>query len=140
VPGAIDNLAGTLSITDNAPGSPQTVSLDGVGTVVKLVPARLGFNCTIASCPTRTATLTNTGATALNISAITITSNKKGPTGHVGFAQTNNCVPNLGAGLSCFITVRFTGDFDFAYKGALIVSDDGGGGAQTVSLTGFLFP
>ena len=30
-PGQMGNLTGTLSVTDNAPGSPQTVSLDGTG-------------------------------------------------------------------------------------------------------------
>jgi hypothetical protein len=34
---------GTLSITDNAPGSPQTVLLSGTGTVVELNPASLSF-------------------------------------------------------------------------------------------------
>jgi len=138
-PGAINNLIGTLSITDNAPGSPQMVSLNGVGTVVKLVPVSMFFQCT-GSCPSKTATLTNTGTTALSITSITITSNKPGVNGQAGFAETNNCPASLGAGQSCSITVNFTGNFNFAYKGALTVNDNGGGGAQTVSLGGFLTP
>jgi hypothetical protein len=139
-PGAVDNLAGTLSITDNAPGSPQTVSLNGVGTVVTLVPDSIGFNCT-ATCQSKTTTLTNTGATTLSITSITITSNKPPGVGaHVGFAQTNNCATSLGAGQSCSITVSFVGDFEFQYIGALLVNDNGGGSPQTVSLSGFLTP
>jgi VCBS repeat protein/centrosomal CEP192-like protein len=135
-PTAIDNLIGTLTITDSAPGSPQTVSLNGVGTVVKLIPASMSFQCT-PLCGSQAATLTNTGATTLTISNITITSNKASVNDRGGFAQTNNCTPSLGAGQSCSITVRFIGAFNFSYKGALNVNDNGGGGRQIVSLRGF---
>jgi hypothetical protein len=135
-PTAIDNLAGTLTITDNASGSPQTVSLNGVGTVVKLVPGSMNFQCT-PLCGSQIAKLTNTGATTLTISNISITSNKASVNDHGGFAQTNNCTPSLGAGQFCSITVNFIGAFNFTYKGALIVNDNGGGGGQIVSLRGF---
>jgi hypothetical protein len=136
-PTAIDNLTGTLSITDNAPGSPQTVSLNGAGTVAKLVPAFMDFTCG-QTCPPgpKTATLTNTGATALSISNITIESNREGGHDH-GFSQTNNCPSSLGAGQSCSITVSFVGLFNFGYIGDLLVTDNGGGSPQTVSLRGF---
>jgi hypothetical protein len=137
VPNAGGNLTGTLSITDNAPGSPQMVTLNGVGTAVKLVPGAMSFNCT-GSCQSRTATLTNLGATVLSVTSITITSNKQGVNGHGGFAQMNNCGTSLGAGQSCSITVSFIGDFNFQYIGELIIQDSGG--TQEVSLHGFLNP
>jgi hypothetical protein len=137
VPLADGKLAGTLSITDNAPGSPQTVALNGVATIVKLVPDAMFFNCT-GFCQSQKATLTNTGATALAITSFTITSNKEGPNGHVGFAQMNNCPASLPAGQSCTITVSFVGDFNFKYIGALTVQDTDG--MQQVSLHGFLNP
>jgi hypothetical protein len=56
---------------------------------------------------------------------------------HGVFSQTNNCTPSLGAGQFCSITVNFIGAFNFTYKGALTVNDDGGGGGQIVSLRGF---
>src|SRR6266566_2284396 len=122
---------GTLSVTDNAPGSPQRVSLSGTGTVVKLSPTSLGFVCgpfgPFRSCvctPSQTTTLTNVGSTALDITGITIT----GP-----FSQANTCDANVGAGKSCAITVtwsRSTGG------GAVSVSDNGGGSPQKVSLSG----
>jgi hypothetical protein len=138
-PGAIKSLTGTLSITDNAPGSPQMVSLNGVGTVAKLVPASMYFVCS-QTCPPgpKAATLTNTGTTALSITSITITSNKPGVNAQAGFAQMNNCPASLGAAQSCSITINFTGNFNFGYKGALTVNDNGGGSPQTVSLGGFL--
>jgi VCBS repeat protein/ASPM-SPD-2-Hydin domain-containing protein/FG-GAP repeat protein len=127
-------LTGTLSITDNAPGSPQTVILNGVGTAVTLVPNNMSFTC-IPFCQPREAILTNHGATPLTISSITITSNKGGINDHGGFAQTNNCPPTLAAGKSCSFKVTFIGQrFNFEYIGALIVQDSGG--QQEVSLHG----
>src|ERR1700731_4241513 len=75
-PTKIGSRTGTLSITDNAPGSPQTVSLKGTGTVVRLNPSSLTFHChnqPTNTCPPppQTTTLTNTGSTALSISSIT---------------------------------------------------------------------
>ena len=137
-PGGINSVLGTLSVTDNAPGSPQTASLNGAGTEVNLVPSFMNFLCT-QTCPPgpKTATLTNAGATALTISSITITSPLVGPSRHA-FAETNNCPTSLGAGLSCSITVTFNGAFNTFYKGTLIVTDNGGESPQTVPLTGII--
>jgi hypothetical protein len=130
------NLAGTISITDNAPGSPQTVTLSGVSTAVTLVPNSIAFNCSLANCQSRTAQLTNLGATPLSINSITITSDKAGVNDHGGFAQTNNCGTSLGAGQACSFTVSFVGQGNFKYTGALIVQDSAG--QQQVTLHGFL--
>jgi hypothetical protein len=96
----------------------------------------MGFTCSIAFCGSRTAQLTNLGATALAIHSITITSNKAGANDRGGFAQTNNCGTSLGAGQACSITVSFVGHGNFAYIGALIVQDSAG--QQQVTLHGFL--
>lgn len=137
-PNALDKLAGTISITDNAPGSPQVVSLNGVGTVVELVPSYLNFLCVQACSGPKTVTLTNTGSAALTISDITINPDPfVGPGGHA-FNETNNCPSSLGAGLSCAISVTFNGVFSTGYKGTLKVTDNGGGSPQTVSLFGII--
>jgi probable HAF family extracellular repeat protein len=129
-PTQIGTRTGTLSITDNAPGSPQTVSLSGTGTDVELSPTSLRFACIpepIGHCTcfvSKTTTLTNVGNTTLNISGITIS----GP-----FTQTNTCDASVAAGSSCNINVtwsRTTGG------GAVSVSDNGGGSPQMVSLFG----
>src|SRR5207248_11560613 len=72
-PTALGARTGTLSVTDNAGGSPQTVALSGNGTApaVGLAPTSLGFgNQPLAtiSAPV-TVTLTNTGTAALTISS-----------------------------------------------------------------------
>ena len=125
---------GILSVTDDAPGSPQTVSLTGMGTVVELAPTSLSFGCYFAChlilgchcyCSgSKTTTLTNVGRTALNITDVMIS----GP-----FSLGNACPANLGAGQSCGLTVgwqRVSGN------GEISISDNGGASPQTVFLSG----
>ncbi len=123
---------GTVSITDNAPGSPQKVSLKGTGTVVKLNPTSLGFSCHNEpnNCPPppQTTMLTNTGSTTLSISSITIT-------GSTIFSQTNTCGSSVKPGGSCIITVTFNASKRGTFRGAVSVSDNGGGSPQQVSLS-----
>jgi hypothetical protein len=63
VPGTMGNLTGTVSVTDNAPGSPQNVMLSGAGTsgtqsgtlsgYCFQLPVRQGFpGCTVTHDPT----------------------------------------------------------------------------------------
>ena len=134
-PGAIGSFNGTLSITDNASDSPQTVSSSGTGTEVELNPGSLTFSCTIpdggASCSasSQTITLTNTGATALSITSLTAT-------GASEFSQTNTCGASLGAGGSCSITVSFSSSSTGSFSGDVVVVDNGGGSPQQVALSG----
>src|SRR4029077_14495146 len=127
-PTASGTRSGTLSVTDNAPGTPQTASLSGTGTVVTLSPNSLKFACIpepIGHCTcfplSQATTLTNIGNTTLDITGIAVT----GP-----FSQTNTCPANsnLPAGQSCVITVHWSGS---AGGGVLTVSDNGGGSPQT---------
>jgi hypothetical protein len=121
---------GTLSITDNAAGSPQTVSLTGTGTVVEFIPASLSFGSVKrASSKTLTTTLSNTGSTALSISSIAIT-------GSTTFSQTNTCGASVAAGGSCTIGVTFRPLGIGSFSGDVSVSDSGGGSPQQVPLSG----
>ena len=133
-PTQIGTRTGTVSITDNAPGSPQMIALNGVGTVVELNPTGLAFSCfsykNHTSCPppAQTTTLTNTGSTPLTISNVAIS----GP-----FSQTNTCGSEVVAGGSCTFTVVFGGGLGAGhYTGALSIYDNGGGSPQTVALSG----
>ncbi|HXJ94620.1 MAG TPA: choice-of-anchor D domain-containing protein [Terriglobia bacterium] len=124
----------TVSITDNATGSPQTVSLTGVGTQVELVPLSLSFtNQAIGTTsPAQTVTLTNTSPNAaLTINSITITGTNSGD-----FAQTNTCGTGVAIGASCTISVTFTPTAGGTRTASVSISDSGGGSPQTVSLTG----
>jgi hypothetical protein len=122
---------GTLSITDNAAGSPQTVSLTGTGTVVEFNPASLNFGSLgIGGSKTLTTTLSNTGSTTLSISSITIT-------GSTTFSQTNTCGTSVAAGGSCTISVTFRAAKN--QSGDVSVSDNGGGSPQQVRLSGSVY-
>ena len=130
-------ITGTLSITDNAPSGTQTVHLNGAGTVVEVVPTSLSFG-RLQQCKkeSKTITLTNTGSAALNISDITVT-------GATVFTQTNNCGATVKAGQSCTVTATFTtggltGVKPGTYSGAIVISDNGGGGSETLPLSGFV--
>jgi hypothetical protein len=131
-PGVEGPLSGTLSVADDAPGSPQTAILNG--TVVTLSPTSMAFFCSIVigyhgqphcmRSRSGTAMLTNTGSTSLTISDIAIT----GP-----FSETNTCAGSVAAGQSCSIGVTWNHS---SGGGLLSISDNGGGSPQTVSLSG----
>jgi len=124
--------SGALSVTDNAPGSPQAVSLKGVGTVVELNPSGLSFGTHIIGSSTNlSTTLTNISSAALSISGITITGTNAGD-----FSQTNNCGTGAAGGGSCTITVTFKPTATGVRSADLSVSDNGGGSPQFVGLSG----
>jgi hypothetical protein len=125
--------AGTLTIMDNAGGSPHTVPLTGTGIgapAVGLVPANLAFgnqaqNTTSAA---KTVTLTNTGTAVLTITSIAASGD---------FAVSNNpCGASLAAGANCIISVTFTPTALGARAGNLTITDNAVGSPHTVPLTG----
>ena len=134
--------AAALSISDNAPGSPEHVALGGVGTTAELSPTSLSFG-TVAIGTTsqaKTMTLTNVGATALTISGIAMTGINAGD-----FAQTHTCGSSLAAGAGCSISVMFKPTASGARSAALTITDNAAGSPQHVPLGGIgttakLFP
>jgi hypothetical protein len=126
------SVTGALSVTDDAPGSPQTVALNGAGTTVQLLPTSIAFVCDTHlpnGCrnTTRTATLTNTGSSVLVISTIGISELNSIA------SETNNCPTNVSPGQSCTITVKYNGGNG---KGHLFVNDNGSGSPQTIFISG----
>jgi hypothetical protein len=126
-------LSGTLSVTDNAPDSPQTTALSGTGTVVKLSTAGINFGDQKVGTKSQPAPvqLTNKGKTELSISQIAIGGADPGD-----FSQTNNCGTGLPAGHSCTIKVTFAPTQQGQRSAQLNISDNGGGSPQTVQLAG----
>jgi hypothetical protein len=124
---------GTVSVTDNAPGSPQKVPQTGTGTFVQLVPTKLNFGN--QSVGTRSLakriTLTNKGSVTVNISGISITGTDTGD-----FAETNTCGKSVASGASCFIKVTFKPLKKGNRTANVSISDDGGGSPQKVALSG----
>ncbi len=123
----------SLSVSDNAAASPQTVALSGTGTVVTLSAASINFGTEAVGKTTapNTLTLTNTAPVALSVSSITI--NGTNPT---DFAQTNTCGSSVGPNATCTISVTFTPTKKGARTASVSIADTGGGSPQSVSLSG----
>ncbi len=123
---------GTLSVADNAPGSPHTVSLSGSGyvTTATVAPASLTFgNQTLGTTSAAQAiVVTNTGSNPIAVSAVTPS---------VDFAETDNCTsaPVAVEG-SCTINVTFSPTVGGARSGTLTISDNAQGNPHIVSLSG----
>jgi hypothetical protein len=129
--------SGTLTITDNAGGSPQAVTLTGTGSAggfASLTPVGgLTFASTSVgkSATAQTVTLKNTGNATLGITSITLTGTSAGD-----FTQTNNCGSSLATNVSCAITVTFTPTAAGNRSGAITVTSNGAGSPQSVALAG----
>ena len=122
---------GTITLTDNAPGSPQTVSLSGTGTYFELSPSSLYFGSVPVgktSAPS-TVTLTNASKSAVNVAAIGFSG-----TYAKQFNETNNCGTLLAGGASCTINITFTPKAKGLESATLTVK--GTGASNQVSLSG----
>lgn len=122
---------GTITISDNAGNSPQTVSLSGTGTgpAATLSPASviLGILPVGTTSSPRSITLTSNGEAPLLIGFISTTGD---------YAQTNNCPASLSVGQSCTIQVTFTPTAVGLRQGALLVTDNADNSPQTAGLLG----
>jgi hypothetical protein len=137
-PTGVNTRTATFNVSDNAPNSPQTVSLSGIGTIVLLNPVNLSFgtvNIGTTSNP-RAVTVKNVGTQTLNISSITV-----GGGNQADFAiKTGGTCPlpsgTLSGGASCTVLVTFTPSAKGLRSSTLRVADDGGASPQKVSLSG----
>jgi Abnormal spindle-like microcephaly-assoc'd, ASPM-SPD-2-Hydin/Beta-propeller repeat len=125
--------SGSLTVTDNGPGSQQTATLTGTGTFVSLAPASLSFGSQAVGTTSspQTVTATNQGNATVNISKISFTGAGAG-----SFGETTTCAGTLATGNSCAISVTFTPKAKGKFGATLAVTDDGGGSPQKVSVTG----
>jgi P pilus assembly chaperone PapD len=131
-PTAAGNRVGTLAVTDNASGSPQTVVLSGTGAVgagVTLSPATLTFASTAlkSSSGAQVVTLSNPSATAITITNVQITGD---------FSATNNCSGTLAAKSSCTLNVTFSPNATGSRTGQLSIADNAPQSPQNVALSG----
>ncbi len=121
---------GSMTLTDDAPDSPQTVSLSGSGFVTTgtVSPASLGFgNQNVgSSSANQTVTVTNTGGNVMTVSSV-VTSGD--------FAQTNNC-STIPASGTCTITVHFAPATSGSQSGTLTINDNAQGNPHLVTLSG----
>ncbi|MGA8271225.1 MAG: choice-of-anchor D domain-containing protein [Candidatus Sulfotelmatobacter sp.] len=126
--------SGSLTISNNAQASPQSVNLTGTGSATPLAiavvsPTSLAFTGQQVgtSSTTQSVSLTNTGALTLNVGTLQVSGD---------FAQVNNCPATLAANASCTINVTFTPTVSGSRSGSLTITDSALTSSQTVSLSG----
>ncbi|HJT57984.1 MAG TPA: choice-of-anchor D domain-containing protein [Ktedonobacteraceae bacterium] len=136
-PGSAGSKSASLTFTDNAGDSPESVPLTGTGVVpapaASLNPTSVTFstqNVGTSSAP-QGVTLSNTGTLSLTISSIAITGTNAGD-----FSQTNNCPSSLAIGASCTIDVTFTPTGNGARSAAVTLTDNAPDSPQSVALAG----
>jgi uncharacterized protein YjdB len=120
----------TLTITDSASNSPQTLSLTGNGVIpVKVTPSSLGFGdeAVTSTSAAKTVTVSNKQPTAVTITSITTPA---------AYVQTNTCGTLLAAEGTCTVSVTFGPTSTGSQPGTLTVTDNASNSPQTVSLSG----
>ena len=122
---------GSLTLTDNAPNSPQVILLTGTGVsspnvTVSPITLTFGSQSIGMASAAQTVTVSNSGTAALGITSIIISGD---------FSQTNNCGTSVPANNgTCSISVVFIPTASGTRMGSLTITDSAG--TQVVSLTG----
>ena len=135
-PTATGSFSGTLTITDNAGNSPQSLALSGTGAnlpAVTLSPTSLSFAATgVNATTTIPVLLTNTGTANLTVSVIG--NSGANPT---DFSHTSNCGGvSIAPNGTCIINVRFTPPAVGSFSATLNITDNATNSPQSISLTG----
>jgi Bacterial Ig-like domain (group 2)/Divergent InlB B-repeat domain len=132
-PTAAGTRNGTITFTDNATGSPQTVNLSGTGVAVAIgiTPTSLTFGSQAVGTTSagQTVTVSNNGNFPLNFSSIVTSGDFAGAT----LAQ----CPSIGEeNPPCVFSITFKPTGTGTRTGAITFTDNGTGSPQTVTLTG----
>jgi hypothetical protein len=135
-PTLVGTRAGAVTLKDNSPGSPiQSIGLTGTGETLALgfTPATLNFgSIVVGASSTLSATLTNDGSAAVNLTSISLASANVGT-----YHQTNNCPATLAVQQTCTFQISFTPPDVFTYKATLSITNSAGAAATlTASGTG----
>jgi hypothetical protein len=125
-----------VEVTDDAPGSPQSATLSGIGTAAPVATfsttsvtfAAQGVGTQSAA---QMVTLTNSGTAVLNIEGISITG-----TNGSDFTQTNDCVASMAVNAVCTFNVKFTPAATGARSASIMIDDDAPGNPHSIALTG----
>jgi hypothetical protein len=125
-------LTGSISLTDNAPGSPQSITLSGTATALQLGPRSASFGIQPVGTTSTSVTfqLASKSNSTITITGVNLTGANPGD-----FVQTNNCGGSVAPGASCYIKVQFAPTATGTRTATLSVSDNAGG-SPLVSLTG----
>ena len=131
VPTSTGNLTGTLSISDTAAGSPQTVGLSGTATAPPptITPASLTFASQLIG-TTSAAQM----VTVANKSNYPVTINSVAAS--AGYAVSSACGTSVAANTSCLVSVTFVPTTAGTVTGTATFASNATGSPQTVTLSG----
>lgn len=121
----------TLTITDNASNSPQTVALTGIGSITPVVvyPILVNFgSVAVGKTGTAPVTLANASNQTMTIQKITAAPGV--------YTESNNCGSSLAPGLSCTVTVTFKPSQKGSIQGTLSMGLNGKPVKVVSNLTG----
>ncbi len=124
---------GSLTITDDAGGSPRTIALRGVGASVALSTSGFNFGTQVVntSSAARSFTITNNGTLSLPIASIGISGAQA-----ASFGRTHTCPTSLAVGASCTVSVMFKPTISGTNNATLNVVYNAKTTPRTVTLTG----
>lgn len=134
-PTAATSYSGTLTLTNSASNSPQTVSLSGTGTTaapaVGLSPTSLSFgNIATGANSILPITLTNTGSASLTVGAVAAS-------GAPFTISSQTCTGSpIAASGTCTINAKFLPTATGSFSGTVTVTDTASNSPQSVPLTG----
>ena len=133
-PTAVQAYSGTITITDDASDSPQTIALTGTGMAQGTPDASLsthavdlGNQLIGTTGGATTVTLTSTGTVPLTVAAVTPSTD---------FATTTDCVGVIAVDANCTIDITFTPPTAGNFTGTVLIDDDASDSPQTINLTG----
>ena len=134
-PAASGTRTATVTLSDDATGSPQKVSLSGIiaTTNASVSPASvaLGSLPLSTASPVHAITLSNTGKGDLNVTSVGVSGVNASD-----FTQSNNCGSSVAAGANCTINVTFKPAAAGTRTASVIVADTAVDSPQTVALSG----
>ena len=145
-PSATGAAMAAVTITDNAPDSPESIALSGTGvpatqsvtlSSTNLLPGSTPTNLVFGSIDmdtwsaSQTVIMTNTGSTTLAISSITV-----GGVNASQFAFGNTCGASLAVGANCLIQGHFAPTGTGAMAAAVTITDSATNSPQMIALSG----
>ena len=132
-PVSAGSLTASLSIANNAIGSPQLVPMRGTSTAVSVLPATLTFVSTVGvtSAP-QLVTVKNTGSTAITLGTVSFT----GTNASSFLKSASTCGTSLAAAAICTISVEFKPVSAGSLTASLSIANNAIGSPQLVPMRG----
>ncbi len=125
---------GALTFTDDAPDSPQTVTLKGTGQSIALSPTSLNFGTvTVGNTSSQqNVTVTNVGTTTVTFTGFALAGVAAGDY----LISANTCSATIAPGANCSVGVQFKPTKTGTRNAKLNVQNNGGGTPSTATLIG----